>query len=97
MEKTSIQGTSTLRDYVRVLFRQKAVVVTSFFSVMIIVYIGLQLKTPVYESSVKMLMTGVKGKSVEEGLTRAEIVKSIPVLELAVEVLDYQNAAVDYE
>jgi len=100
---------STLRDYVRVLFRQKAVLIVSFLTVMITVYVGLQLKTPEYEAGVKMLISGEQQagslyyrdlsgyRNTEIGLTRSEIVKSIPVIELVVNALQLYHKPLDYE
>ncbi len=88
----------TLRDYMRVLFRQKAVVLTAFFTVMITVIVGVQFKTPVYEAQVKMLISAEKlvespfyqalGGNVraEAALTQSEIVNSTPVIDRTVAV-----------
>lgn len=83
---------TSLRDYVRVLFRQKGVIITAMITVCATVFIGLILKTPVYQSSVKMLITAEKqveatyykemygARDVQQTLTQSEIVKSEPVL-----------------
>ncbi|MBU1043059.1 MAG: lipopolysaccharide biosynthesis protein [Candidatus Omnitrophica bacterium] len=83
---------TSLRDYVRVLFRHKGVILTTMITVCATVFIGLILKTPVYESSVKMLITAEKqveatyykemygARDVQQTLTQSEIVKSEPVL-----------------
>lgn len=83
----------TLRDYLKVLFRQKLIVIITIVTVMITVAIGLQFKTPVYESLVKMLISSQKNvespyyrelvgyQNVQITLTQSEIVKSHPVLE----------------
>jgi len=97
----------TLRDYLKVLFRQKLVVVVTIVTVMITVVIGLQLKTPVYESSVKMLISSQKNvespyyrelagfQNVQITLTQSEIVKSSPVIERAVKATGIKP--LDYE
>jgi len=91
---------TSLRDYVRVLFRHKSVILTSIITVCATVFIGLILKTPVYESSVKMLITAEKqveatyykemygARNVQQTLTQSEIVKSEPVLGRVVRFLN---------
>jgi capsular polysaccharide biosynthesis protein len=102
---------TTLRDYLRVLFRQKTVIITAFITVMVTVTIGLMLKTPVYESQVKMLISGQKQVEasyyrdlIRDGsfrsdatLTQSEIVKSNPVIERAVRALELDKRPLDYE
>lgn len=98
----------TLRDYLKVIFRQKVVVITTFIVVMITVVIGLMLKTPVYESEVKMLISAEKQvespfyreliggfQSAQVVFTQSEIVKSNPVMELAVRSMGIKP--LDYE
>lgn len=115
MEASNFSGDSahassvTLRDYLRVLFRQKAVVLTVIFTVLITVFIGLILKTPVYEAQVKMLISAAKlvqapysrdiagGRNDQETLTQSEIAKSAPVLERAVQALGLHQKPEDYE
>lgn len=99
----------TLRDYLRVLFRQKAVVITTIVTVILTVFIGLQFKTPVYESKVKMLISAQKQtespyyrdllgtQNVVIALTQSEIVNSNPVLELVVKSLGLYQRPFDYE
>ncbi len=99
----------TLRDYLKVLFRQKAVVITTIVTVILTVFIGLQFKTPVYESKVKMLISAQKQtespyyrdllgtQNVVIALTQSEIVNSNPVLELAVKALGLYQRPFDYE
>jgi len=83
----------TLRDYLKVLFRQKWVVITSILTVTIVVGLGLWMKTETYTATVKMLVTAQKGvespfygplmnmQNVQVALTQSEIVKSNPVME----------------
>ncbi|MDD5757112.1 MAG: polysaccharide biosynthesis tyrosine autokinase [bacterium] len=83
----------TLRDYLKVLFRQKWVVITSVLTVTIVVGLGLWIKTETYTATVKMLVTAQKGvdsqfyaplmnmQNIQVALTQSEIVKSNPVME----------------
>lgn len=99
----------TLRDYVRILFRHKGIIFLSFFIVMFIVTIGLALRTPVYEASVKMLVSGEKqvdapyykellaARQMEASLTQSEIATSNPVIQRVVKALNLQKRPVDYE
>jgi len=100
---------TTLRDYVRVLFRHKTVIITTFITVMITVFIGLQFKTPVYEASVKILISAQKQveapyyrelagyRKTEIALTQSEIVKSNPVIERAIKAIRLDQRPLDYE
>ncbi len=100
----------TLRDYMRVLFRQKAVVITCFVTVMATVAVGLQMKTPVFESRVKLLISAEKQtesifyrdlatgyRAGEAALTQSEIVTSNPVVERAVRATGLSQRPMDYE
>ena len=99
----------TLRDYVRVLFRQKAVIILSFITVMAIAFIGIETRTPVYEANVKMLVSGAKqveapyykdllnGRQTQASLTQSEIVTSTPVLQRVVTSLRLYDKPADYE
>jgi capsular polysaccharide biosynthesis protein len=104
------QQETTLRDYIRVLFRQRAVIITTFITVMLTVFIGLMLKTPIYEAQVKMLISAEKqiespyyrelltaGRNVEVALTQSEIVNSKPVLERVVAALGLSQKPLNYE
>ena len=100
---------TTLRDYTRVLFRHKAVIVLTVITVCATVFAGLKLKTKVYESMVKMLITAEKqveatylkemygGRNVQQTLTQSEIVKSTPVLNRVVRALALDKRPVDDE
>src|SRR3990172_9392220 len=99
---------SNLRDYIRIIFRHKAVIITSFITVTMSVLIGLELKTPMYESQVKLLISAQKQveSSYYRGLiesgggrstTQSEIVISNPVIERAVKVLKLDERPFDYE
>lgn len=97
----------TLRDYLKVLFRQKPVVIVTIITVMITVAIGLKFKTPVYESSVKMLISAQKNvespfyrdlmgfQNAQLTLTQSEIVKSNPVIERTIKATGIKP--LDYE
>lgn len=100
---------STLRDYLRVVFRHKAVIITAFITVIISVFVGLELRTPVYEAQVKILVSAQKQidspyysgfgsyRQSEASLTQSEIVISNPVIERAVRALNLHERPPDYE
>ena len=100
---------STLRDYITIIFRHKGVIITSFITVTASVLIGLELKTPMYESEVKMLISAEKQidspyykllagyEQGEVSLTQCEIVTSNPVIERAVKTLKFYERPSDYE
>lgn len=100
---------STLRDYIRVIFRHKAVIITTFVTVTLIAILGLELRTPMYETQVKMLISAEKptqspyytglgyGQRGGIALTQSEIVTSNPVIERAVRVLKLDERPSDYE
>lgn len=109
MEETLNQFDMTLRDYLRVLFRQKAVILTVFITVLVVVFIGLKFKTPMYEAQVKMLISAEKqvespyyrdlagSRTMEAALTQSEIVISNPVIERAVKAVALYKRPLDYE
>lgn len=100
---------TTLRDYLRVPFRHKTVIIATFVIVMITVFIGLKFKTPVYEASVKMLISAKKQvearyyrdlsgyRKTEIARTQSEIVKSNPVIERAAKAIKLDQRPFDYE
>lgn len=100
---------NTLRDYLSVIFRRKSVIMTTFITVMISVVLGLELKTPVYEAGVKMLITARKQttspfykdmagyQQTQASITQSEIVNSNPVMERAVRILRLHERSPDYE
>lgn len=97
----------TLRDYVRVLFKNKIVIMLTFVMIMSAVYIGLQFQTWAYEASVKMVVSGAKesqavyykGLIFPETLTKnhAQLVKSNIVLERVVKALELYKRPINYE
>ncbi len=109
MESNLNERNTTLRDYLRIIFRRKTVFITTVLITMITVFIGLQLKTPVYESKVKMIIGAKKQiespyykditdfRSTEMALTQSEIVKSNPVIERAVRRLRMNEPSLQYE
>lgn len=101
---------STPRDYLRILFRHKTVIIITLIAIMVTTYIGLELKTPVYEAHVKMLISAQKQidspyykdlssayRDTKIALTQAEIVTSTHVLERAIKALKLQERPFDYE
>lgn len=97
----------SFRDYVRVIFRHKGVIITTFFIMFMGAIIGLELKTPVYKAQVTMLISAQKqtdapyytrlsGQQIQE-LTPSGIVNSNPVVKRAVNVLKLYERPPDYE
>ena len=82
----------TLRDCLKVLFRQKWVVVASIIAVTAAAALLLWMRTPVYRAQVKMLVSTQKIQGV---LTQSEIVKSTPVLSRALKAVGIRS--LDYE
>lgn len=110
MEQQADSQDLTMRDYLKVLFRQKLVILITIVTVCVATYFGLKLKTPVYEASVKMLITAEKqvespyyrdimysGRNIEQALTQSEVVKANPVIERAIAALGLMNRPLDYE
>lgn len=109
MNEAGYSANMTLRDYVRVLFRYKYVILITAITVMGTVALGLKMKTPVYVSSVKMLISAEKqvespfyrdimsSRNTEITLTQSEIVKSEPVLRRVIQALGLQKRPMDYE
>jgi capsular exopolysaccharide synthesis family protein len=103
------QTHTTLRDYVRVLCRQFPVIIIATLTVIITVLVGLQLKTPEYESQAKILISAEKqvdspyyremlgSRNAEITLTQSEIVKSERVLNRAVQAIALHKRPLDYE
>lgn len=89
----------TLRDYLKVIFRQKWVIITAVITVSVTAALGLWTKTKTYEAAVKMLVTSQKDiespyygplvgmQNVQVALTQSEIVKSNPVMERALKAV----------
>jgi len=104
----NINTAMTLRDYARVIFRHKWVVLVSILAVTITVAVGLKLQTRVYTASVKMLVSSEKQTQApysrelidsrsDANITQSEIVKSAPVVERAVKAIHLDKRPLDYE
>lgn len=96
----------TLRDVLRIVFRHKLVIIFTFLTVMTSVYIAMELRTPVYQSSVTMLVSGKMQKDVEVERnlgpgslveTQMQLAMSKPILERTVEALKLYQRPPDYE
>ena len=99
----------TLRDYARIVFRHKAAFVATIATVLGATYVGLKMRTPVYEAQVKMLISAAKQveslyyrdlASVRDSkitLTQSDIVTSNPVIERAVRATRLYQRPLDYE
>ena len=105
MEAYTSTGT-TLRDYLRVVFRHKTIFIITLITVMVTVFVKLELKTPVYVAQVKMLVSAFYETESEyyKGIgarwlttTQIEIVKSRPVIERVVKALKLYERPPDYE
>jgi polysaccharide biosynthesis transport protein len=109
MDAYHTQNTMTLRDYVRILFRHKWVIIVSFLTIVGTVAIGLKMRTPMYETEVKLLITAEKqvespffrdilgSGNTEIALTQSEIVLSNPVIQRAVLATKLYKRPLDYE
>ncbi len=108
-EINPVNNDITLRDYLRVLFRHKTVMLVTVLTVCATVFIGLKLKTKVYEAQVKMLISAEKqveapyykefygSRNIQQTLTQSEIVKSKPVLNRVVQALHLDKRPLDDE
>lgn len=109
MSKTYDNNEVTLRDYMRVLFRQKWTVILTVLTVAIVIFVGLKLKTNIFEAKVKLLIIAEKqlesqyykelygGRNVQQTVTQSEIVRSNPVLERVVGSLALNKRPLDDE
>ena len=96
---------TTLRDIIKVFFRHKIVAVVAFIVILTTVMLGLELRTPRYSASVKMLVTGTMQRDLEVArnlgpgslvATQMAMVKSTPILKRTVEALDLHKRPIDY-
>jgi capsular exopolysaccharide synthesis family protein len=103
----------TLRDYIKVLFRQKAMIFLCICTVSLIALAGVELMTPHYSSSVKLIISAEKQaespyyhqltedlQNIQPTLTQSEIVTSRPVLDRALNaILPYKplSGFLEYE
>ncbi len=110
MDTKNSNFSSTLRDYLGVLFRRMPIIVTLVVVTTVTVTIGLMLQTPVYEAQVKMLISAKKqieatyyqdlaGYNTTEkvAVTQSEIVNSNPILQRTVDALSLYAKPLDYE
>ncbi|MCA9405972.1 MAG: hypothetical protein KC684_05500 [Candidatus Omnitrophica bacterium] len=111
MNEDSRMYEMTTRDYIKILFRHKLVIFLTMTTVMVAAIFGVLLRTPQYESQVKMLISGQKQaqaeyytdiglgglRSIQMTLTQSEIVQSDPVIGRAVSVLKLDQLPLDYE
>lgn len=96
---------NALRDYVRIIFKRKTIIIATFLTVIVGVLLGLEIQTPVYESKVKMLISGEKQvespyyKLIDESkpLNEGEFIKTNMVLERVVTALKLDDRPLDYE
>ncbi len=103
------ESVRTLRDYSRIFFRHVLLIAVSVMAVAGTVFVGVQLKTPVYVARTKMLISAEKqvqatyyreldGSSNSKlVLTQSEIVNSAPVLERVINALNLHLQPLDYE
>ena len=98
--------TTTIRDYLKVIFRHKILFIIVPIAILIPVYISLEFQTPRYEASVKMFIKALKpieaayykGLIIEDVISdHAELVKSKVVLARVVEALKLYEIPLDYE
>jgi len=96
----------SLRDFLRILYKRRLIILVIFITVMLTIYIGQQMKTPRYQASVKMLVTGKMPKDLDYQRslgpgsltqTHMELVTSKKVLERAVRALRLYERPLDYE
>jgi uncharacterized protein involved in exopolysaccharide biosynthesis/Mrp family chromosome partitioning ATPase len=99
----------TVRDVLKILFKEKWVVVITFVVTLLMLWFGFQFKTYVFEAETKMLVTAKKliessyyrdlvdFRRADIVLTQSEIVTSTPVLERVVTNLGLQHRPKDYE
>ncbi|NOZ67817.1 MAG: polysaccharide biosynthesis tyrosine autokinase [Deferribacteres bacterium] len=99
---------TTLRDYLRILFRYKILVLTTMAVVFLTVFIRMQIATPYAVATVKMMIVG-KGtaetnfyEQLQTGIrtlvnTHSVLIKSNMVLERVVRALRLDQRPLDYE
>jgi len=109
MEQDFIERENTVRDYLRGIFRRRAIVIATCLTTLCAVSVGLALKTRVYTAQVKMLIQANKNiespfyrtiadfRTSEITMTQSEIVKSNPVIERVVNSLKLDELPLDQE
>ena len=104
---TAITRTNTLRDYLKILFRHKVVIITTYITIMAAVFISIEFKTPYYEAVTTMLVrASTKVESpyyrpmvvypAEVAKTQSAIILSNPVIERTVRSLGLDKRPIDY-
>lgn len=96
---------TSLRDYLRIIFKHKYLIIITVIPVMIINYIALEFKTPIYMASVKMIVSGAKRteatyyRELRGGLVseHSGLVASRQVITPVVMALKLYERPVDYE
>jgi capsular exopolysaccharide synthesis family protein len=99
---------TSLREYLKIVFRQKYVIITVVIVVMLSVIIRAQLRTPLYTASVKMTVVGYYKEREGDYLRKmfsartviaanAEMVKSKAVIERVVKTLKLYQRPIDEE
>lgn len=98
--------TKTLRDYLKMIFRHKAVIIVSTLAVIATTYVRVQTVTPYYTASVRLLSTAERITQSEYyqgiGLGRhagnhAALMKSLPVLSRVVKSLHLHQRPLDFD
>jgi uncharacterized protein involved in exopolysaccharide biosynthesis len=109
MKESLEEQDSVLRDYMAAVRKHKGVIFVTVGLVMLFVFIGLEFRTPKYESSVKMLVLARKQidspyykdisdfHTTEVTLTQSAIAESEPVIQRVVRRLRLAELPLDYE
>ena len=101
----TISKETSLRDFLRIIFKYKYLIIITVIPVMVINYIALEFVTPIYSASVKMIVSGakrteatyyreVRGGGISE---HASLVSSRQVITPVVMALKLYERPVDYE
>jgi capsular exopolysaccharide synthesis family protein len=103
----AVKTMTTVRDYLKVIFRYKILIIAIFIVTNITVDRLLKLRTPFYQASVKMVITGIKTsdskyyKPVYLGQTileyQSNFIQSSAVIERVVKALELYKRPLDYE
>jgi capsular polysaccharide biosynthesis protein len=98
--------TQSLRDYLRIFFRHKLLIVAVVVLFSSIVFVAVSFYTPLYSASVKMLIEGRQETAAEyyeayryisKSLYEGEIIKSNPVIRRVVLAVKLYTRPLDYE
>lgn len=99
---------TTLRDLFKIFFKHKLLIIFTFIPAVIIIYVILELFTPVYQAKIRIMIVGVKttraplysplGSSTRDQVgTLIELVRSRHVIERVVKALKLYETPPDYE